>query len=167
MSSSLPLRRERPADIPILPPRRLYPPPLALTYHFLTPSSFIPSVIVGSVLLLQSYALVSSYSQLLADRATLQAEVMHEYDTKFVKPRLFLQKRDAATSTSELEYSVWRGVEMAEEEAAAQRSAKKDQRRSIAGEYQAQERFLDSDQMDQVVRGSGRKSRKSMASGSR
>lgn len=140
-------------------------------YHFLTPSSFIPSVIVGSLLVVQSYALVTSYSHLVTDRATLQAEVMHEYDTRFVKPRLFLQKRDAATSTSELEYSVWRGVEMAAEEAAVRRSSvigrthsDQDGEGPIAGQYQAQERFLDQDQMDEIVRGSGRKSLKDVGS---
>lgn len=150
-------------------------------YHFLTPSSFIPSALIGSLVLLQTYALVTSYSHLVSDRATLQAEVMHEYDAKFVKPRLFVQKRDAATSTSELEYSVWRAVEAEQEEAALARQASGASARKVArrretlagsadvglpsGQYEAQERLLDQDQMDAIV-SSGKRSRKSLAHGS-
>lgn len=39
----------------------------------------------------------------MSDRAALQAEVMHEYNAKFVHPRVFVPKRDASVSTSEAE----------------------------------------------------------------
>ena len=39
----------------------------------------------------------------MSDRAALQAEVMHEYNAKFVHPRVFVPKRDACVSTSEAE----------------------------------------------------------------
>lgn len=43
--------------------------------------------------------LVRLYSTLLADRATLQKEVMREYNVKFVHPTIFKQKRDVSTMT--------------------------------------------------------------------
>lgn len=49
------------------------------------------------------FALVYLYSNLVSDRASLQAEVMHEYNAKFVNPRVFVPKRDACVSTSEAE----------------------------------------------------------------
>lgn len=51
----------------------------------------------------QTYALVHLYSTLVSDRAALQAEVMHEYNAKFVNPRVFVAKRDACVSTSQAE----------------------------------------------------------------
>lgn len=51
----------------------------------------------------QTFGAVYLYSTLVSDRAALQAEVMHEYNTKFVHPRVFVPKRDACVSTSEAE----------------------------------------------------------------
>lgn len=73
-------------------------------YHFLTPSNFFPFIICGTLLVFQNFLLITSYTQLLADRQTLQAEVMHEYNSKFVHPRIFVQKRDMGTSTNEAEF---------------------------------------------------------------
>ncbi|BGP38100.1 hypothetical protein JCM10450v2_002031 [Rhodotorula kratochvilovae] len=81
----------------------LYPPPIALLYHFLTPSNFVSFVLVGGLVILQTFLLVHLYSTLVSDRAALQAEVMHEYNAKFVNPRVFVQKRDACVSTSQAE----------------------------------------------------------------
>ena len=41
------------------------------------------------------------YSQLVRDRQTISREVMHEYDAKFVNPRVNYARRDACTSTAE------------------------------------------------------------------
>ncbi|KAI5479571.1 hypothetical protein MNV49_003308 [Pseudohyphozyma bogoriensis] len=82
---------------------QLYSPPTALVYHFLTPSNFFPLAICGGILTFQTTLLVRFYSTLVSDRALLQSEVMHEYNAKFVNPRIFVQKRDMATDTDELE----------------------------------------------------------------
>lgn len=87
----------------------------------------------------------------------MQAEVMHEYNVKFVNPRVFVQKRDAATSTSELEFGDWR------------RAVREEERRKsgVGGEREREreaslfsDEGLGQEEMDAVVRGSGRKSRR-------
>lgn len=64
--------------------RRLYPPPVALLWHFLTPSNFLLAALVGPALVGQTFVLVRLYAGLVRDRHLLQAEVMHEYNAKFV-----------------------------------------------------------------------------------
>ncbi|GAA5835540.1 hypothetical protein JCM9279_004575 [Rhodotorula babjevae] len=81
----------------------LYPPPVALMYHFLTLDNCIPFAVVGGMIVSMTYLLVHLYSTLVSDRAALQAEVMHEYNAKFVNPRVFVAKRDACVSTSQAE----------------------------------------------------------------
>ncbi|KPV76029.1 uncharacterized protein RHOBADRAFT_53029 [Rhodotorula graminis WP1] len=81
----------------------LYPPPVALMYHFLALDNCVPFAIVGGTIVLTIYVLVHLYSTLVSDRAALQAEVMHEYNAKFVNPRVFVAKRDACVSTSQAE----------------------------------------------------------------
>lgn len=39
----------------------------------------------------------------MADRQTVNSEVMHEYNAKFVAPRVFYARRDASTMTNEAE----------------------------------------------------------------
>ncbi|GAA5855645.1 hypothetical protein JCM5353_005115 [Sporobolomyces roseus] len=85
-----------------------YPPPVALMYHFLSPSTFIPFLFVGSSLIFLIFSLVHLYTTLLKDRQILSSETMHEYNSTFVYPRVFVQKRDFATSTEELEFQDWR-----------------------------------------------------------
>ncbi|GAA5877504.1 hypothetical protein JCM8547_000175, partial [Rhodosporidiobolus lusitaniae] len=102
----------------------LYPPPVAFLYHFLSPSNFFAFSICGGLFVAQTFLLVHLYSNLVSDRATLQAEVMHEYNARFVNPRIFVQKKDASVSTSEAEfvhpedYRLYRGrqQELQEEE---------------------------------------------------
>ncbi|GJN88413.1 hypothetical protein Rhopal_001379-T1 [Rhodotorula paludigena] len=81
----------------------LYSPPVALLYHFVTPATFILAALCGTLFVLQTFLLVHLYSTLVSDRATLQAEVMHEYNAKFVHPRVFAPKRDACVQTSQAE----------------------------------------------------------------
>jgi hypothetical protein len=65
-----------------------------------------PSVTVFNCLLLQVllsaqlYLLQSRYSQQAKDTAIIQREVLHEYDTKFVHPRLHPVVREVATQVS-------------------------------------------------------------------
>ena len=49
----------------------------------------------------QTYGLIHVYSQLVRDRQTISREVLHEYDAKFVNPRVNYARRDASTSTAE------------------------------------------------------------------
>ncbi|KAJ2981492.1 hypothetical protein NUW54_g10867 [Trametes sanguinea] len=53
-------------------------------------------------------ALSRSYEALLKDKAIIAAEVLHEYDEKFVYPRVNPVRKDAAVMTHESEMvSVW------------------------------------------------------------
>lgn len=40
---------------------------------------------------------------MMADRQTVNSEVMHEYNAKFVAPRVFYSRKDASTMTNEAE----------------------------------------------------------------
>ncbi|GAA6060551.1 hypothetical protein JCM10212_006915 [Sporobolomyces blumeae] len=85
-----------------------YPPPVALMYHFLSPSTFFPFLFVGSSLVFLIFSLVHLYTHLVRDRQILSSETMHEYNSNFVYPRVFVSKRDAGVSTEELEFQEWR-----------------------------------------------------------
>lgn len=128
-------------------------------YHFLRPSTFFPFLLIGGFLTFQTFALVYLYTTLLSDRAQLQAEVMHEYNVKFVNPRVFVQKRDACTSTTELEYSEWKGVLQEEERRKAAGGVGVGRETSVLSEEGLGEEALDA-----LVRGSGRKARRARES---
>lgn len=51
----------------------------------------------------QLNALVLAYGYLIADKVILSAEVLNEYDQKFVFPRIFPVRRDVSTQTNEAE----------------------------------------------------------------
>ncbi|RYP25188.1 hypothetical protein DL765_000069 [Monosporascus sp. GIB2] len=78
----------------------------------LTPRDPRPSVTVFNCLVLQvilsvqMMLLQSRFSQQNKDTSILQKEVMHEYETKFVHPRLYPTVRDAATQLSEHDAAV-------------------------------------------------------------
>jgi len=52
---------------------------------------------------LQVRALTTTYKALLKDRTIIAAEVLHEYDDKYVSPRLHPVRRDACVMTNEAE----------------------------------------------------------------
>ncbi|KAK4058712.1 hypothetical protein OIO90_000156 [Microbotryomycetes sp. JL221] len=133
----------------------LYPPPVAVMYHLLTPSSFLPFVLIGSLVIGLFTTTVKLYSTLLNDRALLQAEVMHEYNAKFVNPRIFVSKRDQSTSTSDLEFAEWKHAMMINNDDQVE-----DERgtRSSVAMPMTTEGELGYDDLDKLVRGSGRKS---------
>ncbi|KAN0063016.1 hypothetical protein ACQY0O_004179 [Thecaphora frezii] len=56
-----------------------------------------------SLFALQTHYLARAYAALVKDRILLAAEVMHEYDEKFVLPRAMPMVRDASTMTSQAE----------------------------------------------------------------
>ncbi|KAI0306568.1 hypothetical protein B0F90DRAFT_1808237 [Multifurca ochricompacta] len=51
----------------------------------------------------QVRVLTTTYEALLKDRAIIAAEVLHEYDAKFVSPRIYPVRRDACVMTNEAE----------------------------------------------------------------
>jgi hypothetical protein len=77
-----------------------------LVFLPLAPLDPRPSVTVFSTLLIQVVfsvqllLLSASHSQQAKDQALIQKEVMHEYDTKFVHPRLHPVVRDVAIQTA-------------------------------------------------------------------
>ncbi|PHH88282.1 hypothetical protein CDD83_7748 [Cordyceps sp. RAO-2017] len=58
------------------------------------------TLVVQLVLSAQLLLLCARYSQQAKDTSIIQKEVMHEYNTKFVQPRLFPQVRDVGTQVS-------------------------------------------------------------------
>ncbi|KAI0281402.1 hypothetical protein BGY98DRAFT_913434 [Russula aff. rugulosa BPL654] len=52
----------------------------------------------------QVRALTTTYEALLKDRTIIAAEVLHEYDEKYVSPRMHPVKRDACVMTNEAEF---------------------------------------------------------------
>lgn len=60
----------------------------------------LSTLVMQAVLSAQLLLLSSRYSQQAKDNAIIQKEVMHEYDTKFVHPRLHPAVRDVGTQMS-------------------------------------------------------------------
>ncbi|KXJ92198.1 hypothetical protein Micbo1qcDRAFT_233497 [Microdochium bolleyi] len=84
----------------------LFSPAHILVYWVFLPLEALakqPSVTVFNCLLLQAvisaqlWLVQSRYAGQIRDTAVVQKEVMHEYDAKFVHPRLFPSVRDAGT----------------------------------------------------------------------
>lgn len=75
-----------------------------------------------------------------------------------MNPRVFVQKRDACTSTSELEFAEWKGV-LQDEERRKSGAAGIERGTSVLSEE-----GLGEEGMDALVRGSGRKARKARES---
>ncbi|KAG8957234.1 hypothetical protein FRC03_010355 [Tulasnella sp. 419] len=81
----------------------VYSPVHTLMYSVMGWNNWITVFIIMGGLSLMLYGLVSWYEQLVKDRALLMAEVMYEYDHKFVYPRINVIKRDACVMTNEAE----------------------------------------------------------------
>jgi hypothetical protein len=93
----------------------LFSPGHVLVYYMflpLAPLEARPSVTVFNCLVLQVILSVqllllqARFSQQNKDTAIIQKEVMHEYDTKFVHPRLYPTVRDAGTQFTEHDAAV-------------------------------------------------------------
>ncbi|RSH85699.1 hypothetical protein EHS25_003840 [Saitozyma podzolica] len=80
-----------------------YPPSAPLLTHLLTPLHplLTPLIHLTSALLLSHLA--TSFSQLVKDRLVLSAEVMREYDRRFVYKRVFASRVDRSVQTSQAE----------------------------------------------------------------
>ncbi|KAI9774572.1 MAG: hypothetical protein M1840_002821 [Geoglossum simile] len=63
-------------------------------------TTILTTIIFTSLLTVQLLYLHRSYSQQSKDAALIHKEVLHEYDTKYVHPRLYPQVRDVATQFS-------------------------------------------------------------------
>ncbi|KAI0341814.1 hypothetical protein BDW22DRAFT_1396666 [Trametopsis cervina] len=81
----------------------IYSPVHALLWMAFTSSNWIIMTIVMGVVSMQIRALIKSFKALEKDRAIISAEVMHEYDEKFVIPRVNPIRKDAATMTHQAE----------------------------------------------------------------
>ncbi|KAG9091800.1 hypothetical protein FRC06_000377 [Ceratobasidium sp. 370] len=71
-------------------------------------STWFVALILMSVISCQIHVLSQSYEGLLKDRRILNAEVMHEYNEKFVYPRIIPVRKDACVMTHEAEMVSWR-----------------------------------------------------------
>lgn len=60
----------------------------------------VKCILLQAVMTVQMLVLTARYSRLIKDSAIIQKEVMHEYDTKFVHPRLHPVVRDVGTQVS-------------------------------------------------------------------
>lgn len=81
-----------------------YPPTAPFLTHLLTHiNPFLTPVLHLSTTFLLSN-LAQSYAQLVKDRMLLSAEVMREYDQRFVYKKIFSNKVDRGVSTNESEF---------------------------------------------------------------
>ncbi|KDQ14057.1 hypothetical protein BOTBODRAFT_159980 [Botryobasidium botryosum FD-172 SS1] len=88
----------------------IYSPAHALVWTVFSASNWVISLLLMGVLTLQMYSLTFSYEALLKDRMIISAEVMHEYNEKYVNPRLHAVKTDACVMTHEAEMVDWRDM---------------------------------------------------------
>ncbi|KAI0636759.1 hypothetical protein C8Q77DRAFT_523030 [Trametes polyzona] len=85
-----------------------YSPVHALLWMALTSANWMMMFLIMFAVGVQTRALSRSYEALLKDKAIIAAEVLHEYDEKFVYPRVNPVRKDAAVMTHESEMvNVW------------------------------------------------------------
>ncbi|KAI0780717.1 hypothetical protein BD413DRAFT_499532 [Trametes elegans] len=85
-----------------------YSPVHALLWMATTSANWMMMFLVMFIVGVQTRALSRSYEALLKDKAIIAAEVLHEYDEKFVYPRVNPVRKDAAVMTHESEMvNVW------------------------------------------------------------
>ncbi|GJE90907.1 DUF2418 domain-containing protein [Phanerochaete sordida] len=81
----------------------IYSPVHALLWIALTSANWIILSVVMVLVGLQTRALTKSFDILIKDRAIISAEVLHEYDEKFVYPRINPIRKDQAVMTHQAE----------------------------------------------------------------
>ncbi|CAE6538459.1 unnamed protein product [Rhizoctonia solani] len=81
----------------------IYSPAHALLWMIFSSQTWFVALILMAI-----FALTRSYEGLLKDRRILQGEVMHEYNEKFVHPRVMPVRKDACVMTHEAEMVSWR-----------------------------------------------------------
>ncbi|KAF8607862.1 hypothetical protein BDV93DRAFT_467499 [Ceratobasidium sp. AG-I] len=86
----------------------VYSPAHALLWMIFSSSTWFIAFILMAAISGQVYVLTQSYEGLLKDRKILNGEVMHEYNEKFVYPRIIPVRKDACVMTHEAEMVDWR-----------------------------------------------------------
>ncbi|KAF8582285.1 hypothetical protein K439DRAFT_1653827 [Ramaria rubella] len=81
----------------------VYSPLHALLWQAVSPGNWIIIFILLGLTSAQLFALDQWYSRLLKDKELLSAEVMHEYDEKFVFPHIMRVRKDVGVMTHEAE----------------------------------------------------------------
>ncbi|CAL1705050.1 unnamed protein product [Somion occarium] len=81
----------------------IYSPAHALLWMATTSANWMIMLLVMLIVGVQLRALTRSYEALLKDKSIISAEVMHEYDEKFVYPRVNPIRKDAAVMTHQAE----------------------------------------------------------------
>ncbi|KAL6305348.1 hypothetical protein BKA93DRAFT_731179 [Sparassis latifolia] len=81
----------------------IYSPVHALLWTAVSSANWMRMLIVMAVVSAQLRAVTYSYEALLKDRTIIAAEVLHEYDEKFVFPRVNPVRKDAAVMTHQAE----------------------------------------------------------------
>ncbi|OCH85309.1 hypothetical protein OBBRIDRAFT_798308 [Obba rivulosa] len=81
----------------------IYSPVHALLWLVLTSANWMLVAFVMLGMGMQMRALMRAYTELMKDKAIIAAEVMHEYDEKFVYPRVNPIRKDASVMTHEAE----------------------------------------------------------------
>ncbi|KAH9945919.1 uncharacterized protein BXZ73DRAFT_72812 [Epithele typhae] len=86
----------------------IYSPVHALLWMATTSANWMMMLFIMFLVGIQVRAMAHSYEALMKDRAIIAAEVLHEYDEKFVNPRVNPVRKDAAVMTHESEIvNVW------------------------------------------------------------
>ncbi|KAF8338112.1 uncharacterized protein EI90DRAFT_3041680 [Cantharellus anzutake] len=82
----------------------IYSPAHWFAWKIFSTANWFWSLALMGLLSLQVYALISAYKALIKDKEILSAEVLHEYDSKFVTPRLHRVMHDKCVMTHEAEF---------------------------------------------------------------
>jgi len=82
----------------------VYSPAHYMAWKIFSTSNWLWSFILMGLLSLQLHALVLTYTALIKDKDILSAEVLHEYDNKFVTPRMHRVMHDKCIMTHEAEF---------------------------------------------------------------
>lgn len=86
----------------------IYSPVHALLWTAVTSANWMLICCIMGTVSVQMRAMTRAYEALLKDRAIIAAEVLHEYDEKFVYPRVMPVRKDAAVMTHQSEMvDVW------------------------------------------------------------
>lgn len=84
-----------------LTPNSYFPPPAPLLSYLLYPSHPFLTPFLHLIITLQTLYLTRHFQQLVKDRQYLTAEVMREYDQRFVYPKVFAMTSDKGVMTHE------------------------------------------------------------------
>ncbi|KAL4254114.1 hypothetical protein ABKN59_002459 [Abortiporus biennis] len=86
----------------------IYSPVHALLWMAVTSANWMWLMFVMGVTSVQLRALTKSFEALVKDRGIISAEMLHEYDEKFVYPRINPIRKDAAVMTHQAEMvNIW------------------------------------------------------------